>query len=161
MSEYVPDPHAYAYAMWSHGGKRFIAEVYKQEQGWRLKTGRGKRMVDSGTFVNSKSLIKFVAVKAADVCPNVDPVVNTLNRIKNRDPSSLIPDCFEHAGVRVEGPGGRGLPACVSCPYRLKCGEPSAYSAEPVPEAEESEEVLFARIQAKLKAGKCGPSNGR
>lgn len=155
MTVFVPDPMAYAYAWWRNpdNGKRFFALVYKTATGWRLKTGRKPQgLVDSGVFRNSKALVKFVAKKAEEVCPGTVPVATTLVKLHNRDPLSVIPDCYEPAGVVVTDPGGRGLPACVSCPYRLKCGEPPIHSEEVAPLQEEPEEVFIARLKQKLKA---------
>lgn len=163
MEEYVPDPKAYAFAWWRNpdNGKMFIAQVYKVTNGWMLKTGRGpKRLVDSGLFQNSKALIKFVRKKASEVCPDQDPMRSTLGKIKNRDPLSVIPECYEPAGEAVDGPGGRGLLACVSCPYRLKCGEPPIHQGESKPVQEEPEAVFIARLKKKLKA-KYGAGYGR
>jgi hypothetical protein len=159
MSDYVPDSHAYAHARWEGDGKVFVAEVFKTDDGWRLRTGRGTRMVESGTFVNGKALVKFLDKKAAEVLPGVKPTVSTLSKLKGRDAATLIPECYDSEGVVVSG--GKGFPVCLTCPYRLKCGEPLVHSTlEPELEVEESEDVFIARLRKAIRL-KYGDGYGR
>jgi len=158
---YRPDPKAFAEACYvPPGGSMWRAVVYKTPDGWELKFGRTEKtdgFMPAGTFKNGKALVKFIREKAEErVGKGVKPIYDTLHKLKTSNPMSVVPDCYEPALAEVmnieAASGGRGLPDCVACPYRSKCGEPSA-QPEIIPAAEvlESEEVFRQRLQQKLK----------
>lgn len=161
---YRPDPKAFAEACYvPPGGSMWRAVVYKTPDGWELKFGRTEKtdgFMPAGTFKNGKALVKFIREKAEErVGKGVKPIYDTLHKLKTSNPLSVVPDCYEPSLAEVmnvtdgQASGGRGLPDCVACPYRSKCGEPSAQpEIIPAEEVVESEEVFRQRLQQKLKS---------
>lgn len=146
---YTPDPEAFAEVAYQIAPDRvWVAKVYKSHRGWELKFGG----IPAGHFQNPKALVKYVRKKALEKVgsdqPLFDPIYDSLAKLAKRSAQSLVPDCY----VKVEGSDsmGKGLPACVACPYRSSCGEPSPTLQ--TEQTQEAEEVFRARLQAKLKA---------
>lgn len=152
-----PDPKAFAEACYAHAGGIWRAVVYKGDGGWELKFGRTEKtdgFMPAGTFKNGKALVKFIREKAEEkVGKNAKPIHDTLYKLKNSNPLSVVPDCYAPMQDESSAEGGRGLPDCVACPYRSKCGEPSAQpEIIPAEEVVESEDVFRQRLHQKLKA---------
>lgn len=159
---FSPDPKAYAEVCYVlPDGGMFRAVVYRSMDGWELKTGRIQNTIGflpAGTFSNGKALVKFIRERAKKVVGDVPPIYDTLHKLLTSSPMSVVPDCYEpvlamvldlSGGTHLEG---RGLPSCPSCPYRSKCGEPSAQpEIIPVEEVVEPEEVFMRRLQLKIK----------
>lgn len=153
-----PDPKAFAEACYAVKDGLWRAVVYKTPDGWELKFGRTQKtdgFMPAGTFKNGKALVKFIREKAEERCgKGAKPIHDTLYKLKNRNPMSVVPDCYEPTPEsEAQASTGRGLPECVACPYRSKCGEPSAQpKIIPADEVQESEELFRQRLQQKLKA---------
>lgn len=148
---FIPDSEAFAEVAYRTSNKTvWCAKVYRSADGWELRFGK----TPAGQFKNGKALRKYVYQKAEEkLGKNPTPIYDSLHKVNKISPQSVVPDCYEPTSSESAMHGGRGLAACVACPYRSQCSEPSAQpkiiSAEDVTE---TEDVFLTRLQAKLKA---------
>lgn len=147
----LPDSPVAAELSYEFGGQSWSARVYRGAYGegiaYLLFITLGKRTAFAGPFQTGKALVKYVREKAKEKFSAYEPVVDTLDRIRDKAPTSLTPDCYVSLPEGLGG-SGCGMPECPSCPYRSVCGVCTSPAA-PVP-AEMSEETFLAELQKKM-----------
>ena len=116
--------------------------------GYLLWFRHGGHYQKSGTFENSKALIKFIREKAEEKFPGHEPLLDTLSRLQGMSAESVVPECYGRLALdfnfQLEG-------ECKSCPYRTDC---IAFVREPKAEQveceSEPEELFLHRLRGKV-----------
>ena len=107
-----------------------------------------ERLSPAGTFKTGNAAVKYVRSIAAKKFDNDSWMVlaDTLDTLRNRTASSLVPRCYGDASYYAREKDGK----CMPCPYRTTCGT----SPDPLPkeEPQEDDSAFVTRLQAKIKA---------
>lgn len=139
------------------GGHEYLVRVIRTRDG---KTTADK---DAGTFTNGKALVKFVRRLASERFEDYTPVVDTLDKLKDRIAGSVVPWCYNEAGPN-DKTGGRpddelGKHACPTCPYESTCASVTITNKFVAPielpasafSEQEQESLLIERLRKKMR----------
>lgn len=169
--------------VYDFGGHWWCAAVYKAGDGVGFdlvlyaKSESGVRETFSGTFETGVALHKYVKQLAKKRFSHLNPRMDTIERLRTKDPRNVVPECFTEADTFHEA-GGKGWDKCIGCPYRFNCGgEPGEEKLGdrlrrkmpieelvelPLVEPEENKETWLTRLKGKIKEkGWMADDNGK
>lgn len=116
---------------------------------WEAELFNGRRRFPLGRFRTGLALEKYVRGRVEAMFPQQEPEVDTLSRLRDRSPTSVIPDCYSSV---EDGDGvGFGYEKCPGCPYRSACGpQGTSHPTESPPVTEETEDAFLKRLRSKV-----------
>jgi hypothetical protein len=113
--------------IYERNGERWHAEVSQEEDNFRLRLanyrlGKAFHWQEAGMFKTGVAVVKYVRDYVSKNLTGWTMVADTLDAIKLRTASTVIPHCFSPVPAGVVG-NGCGRSDCGSCPYRSSCGD--------------------------------------